>query len=214
MSSETPTTAAEQPTPTEQPTEQPAALSDEELDRVHRHNFLIEPQSDKQQEETAPFVPPEPPPLTSDSLIQFKTNNDGTLGNLQNARGPIDPQLAEKLKESVGEAVSDDNPDTTPGSAIEEVMSGEETAAFVSIEGTYYKAKVARHSGDSFLVSPSPALLGLLERYGETDIEVMNEKILRLSNALAGTGVIGQPGGALDMGEANSIVDLDKREYA
>ena len=123
-------------------------------------------------------------PADPNAIVQYLTNNDGTLQSLKKARGPIPPALQQQVADAIAAAEGDDDPDTTAETALAEVLAQQPDFVYLSITGTYYLGKAARHNGDCTVVTPSEALVGILERYGETEVDVARDLIIHASNAM------------------------------
>lgn len=125
-------------------------------------------------------------PVDPNAIVQYRTNNDGTLSSLSRARVALDPALAAKVKAAMDAANTDDDPNTTPGTAFEEVMAGQPDVIYVSTKGTYYSAKAPKYFGDSELVTPSPVLVDIVDKLGEIGIDKANDLVHSLSAAVDG----------------------------
>lgn len=120
----------------------------------------------------------------SDTVLQYRTNNDGTIGDLLSGRAQLPSGIQQQLQAAITAAEGDSDAQTTAATAIAEVLASQEDRVFLSRGGTYYKGKVAKYFGDSVLVSPSDALVGMLDTYGEIGIDRAQDLIQHAANAM------------------------------
>jgi len=121
----------------------------------------------------------------SDTVIQYRTNNDGTAGQLLS--GSAVPQEVKQAARDALNSVSSDNltgsPLTQFRDALENVLEEADDNVFISKSGSYYLSKLPKAPADMLIEYPAPALLSLLKSVGSIDVEDARDVIFRAANA-------------------------------
>jgi hypothetical protein len=120
----------------------------------------------------------------SDTIIQYKTNNDGTVGQLLGS-GNVSPEIkaAAATVASGLQQQTKGSPLTLYRDAITAVLADAGEVVYLSRIGSYYLSKLPKHPADMLVEYPSPALLSLLQEHNIVDVEDARDVIARAANA-------------------------------
>ena len=123
----------------------------------------------------------------SDTIVQYKTNNDGTPGDMIGGS-----TISQEVKDAVSGGIGTGGGGAPPSfqQIIDAVQADEniDPVVYLSETGSYYLSKLPLDPGDQLVVSASPALVTLLESSGgPVKVETANDIIV---NA-AGAGILG-----------------------